>query len=91
MNQEEKDYICLNQWQLSIVCSLLSRKIGLTKMGLHIAALFQDNEHNDIIGWAIYDSNNNIIERYNDLDDLFNDCINTMMTTIMSHLNTAWK
>ena len=54
MTQEEnKDYTCLNKWQLSIVCSALSRKIGLTEKGLHIAALFQDNDHDDVIGWAV--------------------------------------
>ena len=73
MTQEDKDYTCLNQWQLTIVCSALSRKIGLTERGLHIAALFQDNEHDDVIGWAICDSDNNIIKRYDDLDVLCND------------------
>ena len=73
MTQEEKNYTYFNQWQLSIVCSAFSRKIGLTERGLHIAALFQDNEHDDVIGWAICDSDNNIIKRYDDLEVLFND------------------
>lgn len=73
MAQEDKDYTYFNQWQLSIVCSALSRKIGLTERGLHIAALFQDNEHDDVIGWAICDSDNNIIKRYDDLNILCND------------------
>lgn len=75
MTQEEnKDYTCLNKWQLSIVCSALSRKIGLTEKGLHIAALFQDNDHDDVIGWAVCDSNNNIVKQYDDLISLSKDC-----------------
>ena len=70
---ENRDYTCLNQWQLSIVCSALSRKIGLSEKGLHIAALFQDNEHDDIIGWAVCDSNNNIVKQYDDLTVLCKD------------------
>ena len=73
MIQEDKDYTCLNKWQLSIVCSALSRKIGLTEKELHIAALFQDNEHDDVIGWSVCDSDNNIIKRYDDLIVLCND------------------
>lgn len=74
MTQEEnKDYICLNKGQLSKICSVLSRKIGLTEKGLHIAALFQDNEHDDIIGWAVCDSNNNIVKQYDDLTILYKD------------------
>ena len=73
MIQKNKGYTCLNQSQLSIICLALSRKIGLTQKGLHIAALFQDNEHDDVIGWAICDSDNHIIKRYNDLTVLFND------------------
>lgn len=74
MTQEKtKDYICLNQLQLSTVCSTLSDKMGLTEKGLHIAALFQDNDHDDIIGWAVCDSNNNIVKQYDDLISLFKD------------------
>ena len=70
MTQEDKDY----KWQLSKVCSVLSRKIGLTEKGLHIAALFQDNDHDDVIGWAVCDSNNNIVKQYDDLISLSKDC-----------------
>lgn len=74
MTQEEnKDYTCLNKWQLSKICSVLSRKIGLTKKGLHIAGLFQDNDHDDVIGWAVCDSNNNIVKKYDDLISLSKD------------------
>lgn len=55
---------------LNTICIVLTKKYGLDKKNQHIAAMFQDNDHNEIIGWAILDENNNIINRFDSLNDI---------------------
>ena len=58
--------------KLEEICITLTKRLKLDKQGLHIAAIFQDNNTDEIIGWGICDSNNNICVRYDDLEVLYN-------------------
>lgn len=58
--------------KLEEICITLTKRLKLDKQGLHIAAIFQNNNTDEIIGWGICDSNNNICVRYDDLEVLYN-------------------
>lgn len=58
--------------KLEEICITLTELLNLNKQGLHIAAIFQDNSNDEIIGWSICDSVNNICVRYDDLEVLYN-------------------
>ena len=58
--------------KLEEICVTLTEQLNLNKQGLHIAAIFQDNNNNEIIGWGICDSDNNICVSYDDLEILYN-------------------
>lgn len=55
------------------VCKDLTNKLGLNENNQHVAMIFKDNEHDQIIGWEILDENNNIIKQYGDIKELFID------------------
>lgn len=40
---------------------------------MNIAAVFENNSSDEIIGWVVLDSNNNIVKQYVDLKDLWNE------------------
>ena len=63
----------LSVFTLEHICQNLGEKLKLYEQGLHIAALFQDNDHNEIIGWAILNESNEIIKKYDDIENLYND------------------
>ena len=56
---------------LKSICLQISERLGLSEKGLHVAALFQDNEHDEVMGWAVLDQDNKIVERYYSLEKLF--------------------
>ena len=58
--------------KLEEICITLTERLNLNKQGLHIAAIFQDNNNDEIIGWSICDSDNNICVSYDDLEILYN-------------------
>ena len=58
--------------KLEEICITLTKRLKLDKQRLHIAAIFQNNNTDEIIGWGICDSNNNICVRYDDLEVLYN-------------------
>lgn len=58
--------------ELEKICKQIAQKINLTE-NLHIAVIFENSESEDIIGWAVLDDNNNIIKRYDEVDELFKD------------------
>ena len=58
--------------KLEEICITLTERLNLDKQGLHIAAIFQDNNSDEIIGWGICDSDNNICVSYDDLEILYN-------------------
>ena len=58
--------------KLDEICITLTERLNLDKQGLHIAAIFQDNNSDEIIGRGICDSDNNICVSYDDLEILYN-------------------
>lgn len=58
--------------ELEKLCKQIAQKINLAE-NLHIAAIFENNESEDIIGWAVLDDSNNIIKEYDEIDELFKD------------------
>lgn len=58
--------------KLEEICITLTERLNLDKQGLHVAAIFQDNNNDKVIGWGICDSDNNICVRYDDLEVLYN-------------------
>jgi hypothetical protein len=61
---------------LEQVCKDMTHKLNLHLENKHIATIFKDNNSQQIIGWAILDENNDILERYNDIQELYNAHIN---------------
>lgn len=57
---------------LEDLCKGIAKKIRLPK-DRHIAALFENNNSNEIVGWAVLDENNTIAKRYEELEELFKD------------------
>lgn len=57
---------------LEDLCKSIAKKIGLPK-DRHIAVLFENNESNEIVGWAVLDENNTIAKRYDELEELLKD------------------
>lgn len=56
---------------LNQMCIDITEKLGLDKDNKHIAAVFADNNSQQIIGWAILDDNNSILEQFDDIKKLF--------------------
>ena len=63
----------INKNILNALCIKIGEQIGLLSKNLHIAAVFENNSSDEVIGWAVLDGNNNIVKRYDDLRDLYND------------------
>ena len=61
---------------LEQVCKDITYKLNLHLENKHVATVFKDNNSHQIIGWAILDENNNILERYDDIQELYNTHIN---------------
>lgn len=58
---------------LAYLCKEIGDKLGLLSKNLHIAAVFENNTSDKIIGWAILDGNNKIVKKYDDLKKLWNE------------------
>lgn len=56
---------------LKQVCIDITHKLGLNNYNQHVAAVFNDNNSHEITGWAILDANNNVLERYDDIKELY--------------------
>lgn len=63
----------INKHILKYLCIKIGEQIGLSSKNLHIAAVFENNSSDEVIGWAVLDSNNNIVKQYDDLRDLYNE------------------
>lgn len=59
--------------KLEEICITLTEQLNLDKQGLHIVAIFQDINSDEIIGWGISDRDNNVCARYDDLEVLYNE------------------
>ena len=56
---------------LEQMCIDITHKLGLDNDNHHVAAVFKNNNSQQIIGWAILDENNNILEQYDDIKELY--------------------
>lgn len=65
----------INKNILKSLCIKIGEQIGLPSKNLHIAALFENNSSDEVIGWAVLDSNNNIVKQWDDLRDLWNEYV----------------
>ena len=63
----------INKNILNALCIKIGEQIGLLLKNLHIATVFENNSSDEIIGWAVLDSNNNKVKQYVDLKDLWNE------------------
>jgi hypothetical protein len=48
-------------------------KLSLQDRGVHVAGVFENNDSDTVIGWAVLDSDNNVVKKYNSIEDLFNE------------------
>ena len=53
------------------MCVDITEKLGLDKDNKHIAAVFANNNSQQVIGWAVLDKDNNILEQFDDIKKLF--------------------
>ena len=56
---------------LEDICRQIGSKLGIVDMGLHVAAVFQDDDHNEVIGWAVLTEDNTVISTYWEIEELF--------------------
>lgn len=63
----------INKNILKALCIKIGEQLGLLSNNLHIAAVFENNSSDEIIGWAVLDSNNTIVKQYDDLKDLWDE------------------
>ncbi len=63
----------LSKEQFLRLCIKIGTKLSLMGKGIHVAAIFENNKCDTLIGWAVLDSDNNVIKTYDNIEDLFND------------------
>lgn len=61
----------LNKEQFMTLCKEIGLSLDLQKKGMHVAGLFEDNNSDNLIGWATLDSENKVIKKYDKIEDLF--------------------
>ena len=60
----------INRRTLESICEQLSEKFHLYEYGYHLAAVFEDNDSREIVGWAVLDEDNQIVDVYNEIEDI---------------------
>lgn len=63
----------LSKEQFRRLCIKIGTKLSLMGKGIHVGAFFENDKSYTPIGWAILDSDNNVIKTYDNIEDLFND------------------
>lgn len=63
----------LNKEQFQRLCKQIGMRLSLQDRGVHVAGVFENNDSDTVIGWAVLDSDNNVIKTYDNIEDLFND------------------
>jgi hypothetical protein len=63
----------LNKEQFETLCKQIGMKLSLQDRGVHVAGVFENNDSDTVIGWAVLDSDNNVVKKYNSIEDLFNE------------------
>lgn len=65
----------IDKFILQSICKHLSKKFHLYDYGYHLAAVFEDNEHNEVVAWAVLDKDNQIVKTYDEIEDIEKDYI----------------
>ena len=60
----------INRRTLESICEQLSEKFHLYEYGYHLAAVFENNDSREIVGWAVLDEDNQIVDVYNEIEDI---------------------
>lgn len=60
----------INRRTLESICEQLSEKFHLYEYGYHLAAVFENNDSREIVGWAVLDEDNQIVDFYNEIEDI---------------------
>ena len=55
---------------LESICEQLTEKFHLYEYGYHLAAVFENNDSREIVGWAVLDEDNQIVDVYNEIEDI---------------------
>ena len=63
----------INKEQFQRLCIRIGTRLSLMDKGIHVAAIFENIKCDTLIGWAVLDSDNNVIKTYDNIEDLFND------------------
>ena len=58
---------------LKEVCQGLTKKLGLEEKGQRVELVFKDDQHDQIVYWAILDKDNIFVKKYKDIQDLINE------------------
>ena len=60
----------INRRTLESICEQLSEKFHLYEYGYHLAAVFENNDSREIVSWAVLDEDNQIVDVYNEIEDI---------------------
>ena len=60
----------INRITLESICKQLTEKFHLYEYGYHLAAVFENNDSREIVGWAVLDEDNQIVDVYNEIEDI---------------------
>lgn len=60
----------INRRTLGSICKQLSEKFHLYEYGYHLAAVFENNDSQEIVSWAVLDEDNQIVDVYNEIEDI---------------------
>ena len=60
----------INRRTLESICEQLSEKFHLYEYGYHLAAVFENNDSQEIVSWAVLDEDNQIVDVYNEIEDI---------------------
>jgi hypothetical protein len=55
---------------LETLCQQLNEEYHLYEYGYHIAAVFEGNNHDEVIAWAVLDLDDQVVVYYNDLSEI---------------------
>lgn len=55
---------------LENICEQLSEKFHLYEYGYHLAAVFENNDSQEIVSWAVLDEDNQIVDIYDEIEDI---------------------
>lgn len=67
--QKEKN-MNIDTLTFNYICEQLSEKFHLYEYGYHLAAIFEMNNSQEIVGWAVVDEDNQVVQSYDKIEDI---------------------